>query len=167
MSSSDPIMDFLPSHERKKLKRMMSPEAYEKLRERVKGPEDLAREMARSERLAELRFESETKQETREALKKQAEKDVSEGGAESVFELADASPEATVAVEQGRYVLQVSSHPSTHQDALVGIPEGTVQEKLPVKPAVADRYLGQMLGAAPASHPKNPHTGHGHGHRRS
>ncbi len=158
-------MDFLPSHERQKLKRMMSPEAYEKLRERVKGPEDLAREMARSERLAELRFEFETKPETREALRKQAEKDVREGGAEAVFDLEGASPEAKAAVEAGKYVLQVSSHPSTHQDALVGVAEGTVQEKLPVKPAITDRYLGQLLGAAPAAHVQKGRA-RGHGRKR-
>ncbi len=144
---SDNFLDHLPSHERQKLKKMMSPEAYEKLRERVKGPEDLAKEMRQSERLAEARFEMATRTEAHEQLRSHIERDRKEQGSESVFEMQDASPDAKKALEQGKYTVAVSSHPTTHQDALVAIPEGNVAEKIPVKTTMSDKYVSGLLSS--------------------
>jgi hypothetical protein len=142
---SDNFMDHIPSHEREKIrKRMRSPEAYEKLREKVKGPEDLEKEMARSEKLAELNFALESEPKTHEALKKQVEKDIAEQGAEKVLE-GKMSADAQKSFEKGRFIVQVSAHPKTHQDALVAVPEGNVQEKLPIKPSFSDKYAAQFL----------------------
>lgn len=138
-------MDHLPGHEREKIrKRLRSPEAYEKLREKVKGPEDLERELERSEKMAEVNFALESEPKAKESLKAQVEKDLSEQGIEQVLEDAP-SAEAKKSLEQGKFIVQVSSHPNTHQDALVVIPEGNVQEKLPIKPQFSDRYMGQVL----------------------
>lgn len=144
---SDSFLDHIPSQEREKIrKRMRSPEAYEKLREKVKGPEDLEREMDRSEKLAELNFAMESEPTTHDAVKKQIEKDLAEQGSEALLETSpDADTKASL--EQGKFIVQVSSHPSTHEDALVVIPEGNVQEKLPIKMQFSDRYVGQFLGS--------------------
>lgn len=124
---------------------MMSPAAYEKLRERVKGPEDLEREMEKSAGLAELRLEMETMPEVGEQLRQSIDADVREQGSEQVFDLQLATPNAQKALEQGKFTLAVSSHPVTHEDALVALSEGAVQEKLPVKPAFAEKYVGNIV----------------------
>ena len=145
---SDSWLNHLPSHEREKIrKRLRSPEEYERLREKVKGPEDLEKEMRKSEQLAELNFAMESEPKVKEALKKQVEKDMKEQGIESILE-SHMSPEAKNAIEQGKFILQVSSHPQTHQDALVAIPEGNVQEKIPVKPQLSDKYVAQLFQSA-------------------
>ncbi len=145
---SDSFLDNLPSNERRKLKQMMSPEAYERLREKVKGPEDLEKELKRGEQLAELSFELQTDEKLRERLKGQCEKDVREQGIEAVMDVQKLSPELKKALQQGKFMLAVSSHPSTHDDQLVAVPEGNVQEKIPLKPAFSDRYVAQFLQSA-------------------
>lgn len=125
----------------------MSPEAYERLREKVKGPEDLAKELKRGEQLAELSFELQTDEQLRERLKGQAEKDIRVYGPEHVFDV-QLSPESKKALEQGKFLLAVASHPSTHDDQLVAVPEGNVQEKIPLKMTFSDRYVAQFLQSA-------------------
>lgn len=143
--SDSSFMDHIPSHEREKIrKRLRSPEAYEKLRDTVKGPEDLEREMARSEKLAELNFAMESEPKTHDAVKKQVEKDIAEQGVEKVLE-HHPPVDAKKSLEQGKFIVQVSAHPKTHQDALVVVPEGNIQEKLPIKPSFSDRYVSQFL----------------------
>ncbi|NOS68261.1 MAG: hypothetical protein HOO67_07970 [Candidatus Peribacteraceae bacterium] len=145
---SDSFLDNLPSTERRKLKKMMSPEAYERLREKVKGPEDLAKELKRGEQLAELSFELQTDEKLRERLKGQADKDFREYGVERVVDAQSISPESKKALEQGKFLLAVSSHPLTHDDQLVAVPEGNVHEKIPLKMSFSDRYVAQFLQSA-------------------
>lgn len=123
---------------------MRSPEAYAALREKVKGPEDLEREMDQNEKMAELRFAMESEPALKEALKIQVEKDLQEQGIEAVME-HHPSPEAKKALEQGKFHLSVSSHPKTHVDQLVAVPEGTVQEKLPIKISLCNQYSTQFV----------------------
>ncbi len=145
----DPWLDHLPSHEREKIrKKMRSPEAYEKLRERVRGPEDLEREMRRNEQVAEFRFALESDPALRQSLKSEVQREWREQGMEAVVDAGKLSPEQRRALEKGNFTLTISAHPSTHQDQLMVLPEGAVQEKLPLKPAVSDRYIGQFLGQA-------------------
>ena len=120
---------------------MMSPEAYEALREKVRthGPEAIQEEMKKSERMAELNFALESEPKLHESLKKQVEKDLAEKGIEHVLEKSP-SDEAKKSIEHGKFIVQVSAHPSSHHDALVVIPEGNVQEKLPIKPSMAEHY---------------------------
>ena len=126
---------------------MMSPEAYERLREKVKGPKDLERELKRGEQMAELSFELQTNEQLRERLKGQAEKDIREYGVERVID-ATPSPDAKKSLEQGKFLLAVSSNPLTHDDQLVAVPEGNVQEKIPLKMTFSDRYVAQFLQSA-------------------
>lgn len=154
--SSDSFLDNLPSTERRKLRQMMSPEAYERLREKVKGPEDLEKELKRGEQLAELSFELQTDERLREQLKTQAQEDLKTHGMEQVFDLRSMSPDARKALEQGKFMLAVSSHPSTHDDQLVAVPEGNVQEKIPLKPAFSDRYVAQFTAKRKANTPRPP-----------
>ncbi len=140
-------MDRLPSQEKERIrKRMRSPEAYERLREKVKGPEDLEQEMQKSEQLAEVHFALETHPEAQEKLKSAIEKDISEQGIERILESDQLSPEAKKQIEAGKFTVAVSSHPSTHEDAMVLMPEGTIQEKIPVKTSFSEQYSGQILG---------------------
>ena len=139
-------LDNVSSNERMKIrKRMRSPEAYEKLRESVKGPEDLEKEMKRSEALAELHFALESEKPMHDALKSQVEKDMKEQGIDGVIDSSKLSLEARKNLEQGKFTLTVSSHPQTHQDTLTAVPEGNVQEKIPLKQTFNDRYVGQFL----------------------
>lgn len=139
-------MDHLPSHERERIrKRMRSPEAYEALRERVKGPENLEKEMKRSEQMAELNFTLESEPQIKDRLKSQIEKDVREQGIDAVMESEKIPTDIKKIIEQGKFNVAVSSNPSTHDDALVVVPEGNVQEKIPVKVSFSDRYSAQFL----------------------
>lgn len=141
----DSWINSIPSHERERIRmRMRSPEAYEKLREKVKGPEDLEKELKRNEAMAELHFGFETEPRLHDALKNQVEKDLREQGIEGVLDLQNVSAESKKAIESGKFTLTISSHPTTHHDALAVIPEGNVQEKIPVKPVFTDRYLGAL-----------------------
>ena len=142
---SDSYLDHLPSGVREKIrKRMRSPEAYEALREKVKGPEDLEREMERNEKMAELRFALESEPHLKTALKDQVEKDMKEQGIESLLDAPDASTEALKALAEGKFQVAVSSHPQTHEDTVVVMPEGKIAEKLPLKKAFNDRYMHQF-----------------------
>jgi hypothetical protein len=142
---SDSYLDHIPSAEREKIrKRMRSPEAYEKLREKVKGPEDLEREMDRNEKMAELSFALESEPKTHDALKKSVENDLASLGIEAVLEQAP-SPEAKNNLERGKFKLTVSAHPSTHQDHLMVVSEGNVQEKIPVKTSFSEKYVTSLL----------------------
>lgn len=145
---SDSFLDHLPSYERRRLKRMMSPEAYERLREKVKGPADLERELKRGERMAELSFELQTDGQLRETLRSSLQQDIAAEGIDAVFDARVHDPHVRSALEKGKFSLSVSSHPVTHEDRLVAVPEGNVQEKIPVKPAFSDRYVAQFLQSA-------------------
>ena len=124
---------------------MRSPEAYEALRERVKGPEDLERETRRSEKMAELHFALESEPGIHEKLRAQIERDIAEQGIEQILESDQTSAETIKQLERGKFILKVSSHPKTHEDALVAVPEGNVQEKVPVKVQHSERYVQQFV----------------------
>ncbi len=142
---SDSYLDHLPSRDRERIrKKMRSPEAYEALREKVKGPEDLEREMGRNEKMAELRFTLETEPEAHEMLKNSIETDIREKGAEAVLEAIPSDPDAQKALKEGRFMLHVSPHPVTHVDQLMVMPEGAVRESLPVKPSFTETYAGHL-----------------------
>jgi hypothetical protein len=152
-------LDNIPSTEKQKLRRMMSPEAYERLREKVKGPEDLEREMKRSEQLAELSFEMQTDKATREVIHAHFEKGMKERGIDGVIDSAGVSPEAKKALESGKFKLAVSHHPTTGQDHLVVMAEGNVQEKMPLTTAFSDQIVAQFLqSASPTNALKNLST---------
>ncbi len=142
---SDSYLDHVPSQEREKIRRRMrSPEAYEKLRERVKGPEDLEREMEKNDAMAEMHFALESDPHYHEALKKKVEEALKEKGVENVLEDAVVSKEAKNAIEKGNFSLSVSAHPNSHIDQLVIVPEGNVQEKLPIKPSLSQQFSSQL-----------------------
>ena len=144
---SDSFVDHLPSHEQRRLKRMMSAAAYEKLRERVKGPEDLEKEMQRNDRMAEAKFALESEPKMHETLRNQMEQDIKQQGMEKVLDAKDLSTDTKKALEQGKFRLTVSSHPQTHQDHLMAVPEGTVQEQIPVKVTYSEKYVAQLQQA--------------------
>lgn len=142
---SDPSMDFMPSSpERRKLKKRMSPAAYEKLRESVKGPEQMERELKKAEQLAELHFALESDEKLQEKAKDILAKAIREQGIEAVVDVENLSPEQKKSLEQGKIKIAVSSYPSTHRDQIVAVPEGKVQEKIPLKQSFSDSYTGQL-----------------------
>jgi len=141
---SDSWLDGIPSHEREKIRRRLrSPEEYEKLRDKVKGPEDLEKEMEKNEAMAELRFALETEPAIHDALKTKIESDIREQGIENIVEKLDAV-DAQKQIEQGKFRVTVSAHPTSHHDQLSVMPEGTVQEKIPLKTQISDQYIGQF-----------------------
>lgn len=129
---------------------MRSPEAYEALREKVKGPKDLEHEMRRSEQMAELRFAIESEPDVAAALQSQIAEDIREHGVEAVVDAPGRSAEQTIALEQGNFSVRVDAHPQTHEDVLVALPEGNVREKIPVQPVYSDKYVGQFVRQADA-----------------
>ncbi|MBM3227625.1 hypothetical protein FJZ27_02035 [Candidatus Peribacteria bacterium] len=142
---SDSFLDHLPSHEREKIrKRIRSPEEYERLRDKVKGPEDLEREMKKSEQMAEVKFRMETEPEFTERLHHRIMEDLDQRGLQAVLE-GDISGDATRALENGNFTVNVEAHPQTQEDALVVIPEGNVQDRMPVKPSQSEHYIQSLL----------------------
>lgn len=145
---SDSFLDHLPSHEREKIrKRMRSPEEYERLRDKVKGPEDLEREMKKSEQMAEANFRLETEPEAAERLQNSIAEDMKERGVEGMLEDANVSDSVRLALEQGRFTVSIEAHPQTNEDALVVIPEGNVQDRMPVKQSQSEAYIQSLLSA--------------------
>lgn len=135
------FLDRLPSHEQEKIrKRLRSPEAYERLRENVKGPEDLKREMEHSERLAELHLSIEGDPAAKERLRARIQEDLREQGMDELLETASLSPEAKQALERGTFDVAVDAHPVTREDALLLLPEGVIQEKIPIKRSFSEQY---------------------------
>lgn len=143
---SNGFLDNLPSQEREKIrKRLRSPEAYERLREKVKGPEDLAEEMDRSEKLAELHFSMESDPRMRESVKNAVVEDAQTNGLEQMLDAQPSSPDVLRALREGRFTVAVAAHPETQEDTLVLVPEGNVQEKIPLTQNMSERYAGQFL----------------------
>ena len=139
-------LDTLPSGDREKLRRRLrSPEAYEALREKVKGPEDLANELKKAEQMAELHFTLVVEPGVREALRLQVQEDIGEKGIDAVLDAVSLSQEGRGRIQQGQFDVRVDAHPQTQEDALVAVPEGNVQEKVPGKTSFSDRYVGQFL----------------------
>ena len=142
---ADSFLDNLPNSERQKLlKRMRSPEAYEKLRESVKGPEDLERELEKMDVMAEMHFALESDPRAQESLKKTVEKAM-EQGIESVLDDPSVSPEAKKSLEAGKFKLTVSTHPKTHYDQVMVVPEGNMQEKIPVNQKLNDQLVTSFV----------------------
>lgn len=144
---SDAFLDRIPGPEREKIrKKMRSPEAYERLRESVKGPEDLQRKMDKAEKLAELSFALETEPRTREKVKTSIEKDLNERGIDAVVDGHENLPHgvATMLLE-GKFSVAVSAHPTTHEDVIAIAPEGNVHEKIPLKQTISDAYAEAAL----------------------
>src|SRR3989339_770818 len=140
-------LDLLPNNERQKIKnRMRSPEAYEKLRDRVKGPEDLEREMERGERMAELHFALESEPEVRDRLREKIKEDIREQGIDAVLEHVP-DDDIKQMIEAGTFDVAVDEHPETSDDVIMLIPEGNVQEKIPVKTSLQEQYaIGLISG---------------------
>jgi hypothetical protein len=139
-------LDHLPSQEREKIrKRLRSPEAYERLRESVKGPEDLEREMEKSERMAEVHLSIESDPGKKESLKSMIDNDIREQGIEHVLEKTDLTDEMQKQIESGNFTVSIESHPQTQEDAMIIVPEGNVQEKIPVQQSLGETYASQLL----------------------
>lgn len=137
-------LDILPSSERARVrKKLRSPAAYEKLRQSVKGPEQIEAEMQKNEALAELRFALETEPVVQEKLKQQVEEDVGEQGLEAIFEVSGASPEALQKLQNGAFEIQVEA-PENDQEQIVALPEGLVSEKIPFQPRYSEKFTGSL-----------------------
>lgn len=144
---SDAFMDHMPSREREKIrKKMRTPEAYERLREKVKGPEDLEQEMEKSEKMAELSFALETDPHMQEKMKTDIERDIKEKGIDAVLDLQHDLPDSIrQSINEGKFSLAVSSHPTTHDDTMMILPEGNITERIPVNVQISNAYAHQAL----------------------
>ena len=124
---------------------MRSPAEYEKLREKVKGPEELAEEMDRNEALAEAKFALETEPRIQEALRQEIEQDLSEQGLDMLLESAgDLSPDLKAALEAGNFSVTIESMDDGHDQVALS-PEGNISEKIPLKPVFTEKYTGGLL----------------------
>tara|TARA_B100001971_G_scaffold209190_1_gene232335 strand:- start:881 stop:1306 length:426 start_codon:yes stop_codon:yes gene_type:complete len=119
----------------KRAKKKMSPAAYEKLRERVKGPEDLEKELGQMEHLANLKFNMESEPHVKEKLKEKIKEDIDAKGMDEVL---------AGNLEEGDFDVSIEENPDTHEDQLVVAPEGNVSEKIVIKPAYSEQYIAQF-----------------------
>ncbi len=126
---------------------MRSPEAYERLRDNVKGPEDLEKEMRKAEQLAEFHFALEAEPQAQGMVYERMREDIGTHGIDAVLDAEEAPPSVRAAMQQGNFSVAVEPHPATHEDAVHALPEGNVQERLPVKTSFSDRYIAQVLSA--------------------
>lgn len=139
-------LDQLPSGEQQKVRARfrMSPAAYEKMRERVKGPEDLKEEQEWNEEMAQLKFTLETEKPVKDALKEQIISDIENGGIESITEDTNLSPETEKQIEQGQFEITVDSVTEDSNDQLVIVPEGNVGEKIPIRFSLTQSYMSEI-----------------------
>lgn len=139
-------LDMLPSSERQKIreKYKMSAAAYEKLREKVKGPEEMQQELNHNELMAQLRFDLETEPGMKDALKQQIENDMEQGGIEAVLKNPDLPSELRQQLERGEFEVTVESPTESEPDQIVLAPEGNVSEKFPISSSLSDSYLSQL-----------------------
>jgi len=147
---SDSWLDNIPSSERQRLKERfhLSEAQYEKLREKVKGPEDLKEEMKRNELLAELKFAMDAEPVLSQALRKQVQEDVRVHGLPAVLSSLHLSNGVRGAIEKGKFTIAVHPDAKTHVDQLAVVPEGKVAEALPITQKFSEQYLGQFKKAA-------------------
>jgi predicted component of viral defense system (DUF524 family) len=122
----------------------MSAHAYEKLRQKVVGPERAKQEMKLNEAMAQLQFGLETEPEMKEAFKEQIEKDIAEQGIEAVLELSEIPADLQSQIESGAFDVGISSPSDDAPDQIVLTPEGNVGEKIPMKRTLTESYLSQL-----------------------
>jgi len=139
-------LDKLPSGEKQKIRERfrMSPAAYEKMRESVKGPEDLEKEQAWNEAMAQLKFTLETEPEAQKALAEQISSDIEEGGIESVLENSDISTEIQSSIESGNFEVTIDAPSEDAHDQIVLVPEGNISEKIPIRFSLSETYVSQL-----------------------
>jgi len=147
---SDSWLDRIPTNERQRIREKLhlSDVEYAQLRENVKGPEDLKREMERNELLAELKLGMELEPKLAEALRAQVQEDMRQHGLPSVLNASHLSSDLTQAMEKGDFAISVEADPQTNVDQLVLVPEGKVAEAVPVSQQFSEQYLGQFKKAA-------------------
>jgi len=146
---SDSWLDRIPSVERQRIREKLhlSEAEYARLREDVKGPEDLRREMERNELLAELKLGMELEPKLAEALRAQVQEDIRLSGLPSVLQSPHLSDSLAQALEKGDFTISVAPD-SRHVDQIVLVPEGKVAEAVPVSQKFSEQYLGQLKKAA-------------------
>ena len=137
---SDSWLDKLPgsAKQKKRAKYKMSAHAYEKLRQKVVGPEKARQEMEWNEAMAQLQFGLETEPQMKEAFKEQIEKDIAEQGIEAVLELSEIPADLKAQIESGGFDVSIIN------DQIVLNPEGNIGEKIPMRKAVTESYLSQL-----------------------
>jgi len=143
---SDAWLDKLPgtAKQKERMKYKMSARAYEKLRQKVVGPEKAKEEMKWNEAMAQLKFGLETEPEFKEALKHQIEKDIAQQGIEAVLELSDIPADLKKQLESGAFDINVVSVAEDVPDQIVLTPEGNIGEKIPMKKALMESYVSQL-----------------------
>jgi len=147
---SDSWLDRIPSNERQRIREKLhlSEAEYARLRENVKGPEDLRREMERNELLAELKLGMELEPKLSEALRAQVQEDIKLHGMPSVLERSSLAADVEQALTKGDFTISIAPDAQTHVDQFVLVPEGKVAEAVPVSQQFSEQYLGQFKKAA-------------------
>jgi hypothetical protein len=131
---SDSWLERLPTHERQRLIERFTEVDPERRKKFVVGPERMKQMLQENEVMANLKFALETEPKLREALRSQMQEDIAEHGFLAVLgqEL------------KGDFDVKVAEHPQTHDDQIVAVPEGNVQESIPLQPTFNEQYLSQF-----------------------
>jgi hypothetical protein len=143
-------MDHLPSREREKIrKRMRSPEEYERLREKVKGPEDLEREMEKNSEFAEAKLHLESDPKAQEKARDVVRAFVKQKGIDAALNTSSANAEKLL---QGKFDVIVTEH--EHQPTLSvrsengasgeEAPSGNITETLQLRTTLSKQVLSSF-----------------------
>ncbi len=150
--SPDSFLDHLPSQEREKIrKRMRSPEAYERLRDSVKGPEDLEREMKRNAESADISFALEADRHFQEQAKEKVQSAVQEQGIEAFL---NAPADILNAISKGNFEVRMD-HTKKEPTLVVAMknvqnksggeaPMGNIQEVFPLKTSLQQSIISSL-----------------------
>ena len=143
---SDAWLDKLPgtAKQKERMKYKMSARAYEKLRQKVVGPEKAKEAMKWNEAMAQLKFGLETEPEFKEALKQQIEKDMAEQGIEAVLDMSEVPANLKQQLESGDFDVSIVSPSEDVPDQLVLTPEGNIGEAIPVSKTLMESYISQL-----------------------
>jgi hypothetical protein len=145
----EPSMDFVGGMERERRMRKRVRSLPEITRDREKVKESLklgehAKEQG--EAVAEVILAMETDPKAKEQVKKHISDSIRNTGIAEVF-TGDVSPDQKQKLEQGKFNVTHSSDPNTHHDQLAAVPEGNVQEKIAVKPALVQQIASGLKKA--------------------
>ena len=136
-------LDILPSHERQKLReKLRSPKEYAKSRESIPNLQEIDEQVERAKALAELKLALELEPRLEEELRKNIERDLQEQGSEALLQSA---PENISFLQEENFHIDIVEDPNTKQDTIALLPEGNPGEKVPLKPAISDRYAMEFL----------------------
>ncbi len=151
---TDPSMDFLPGHEKRKFesekKYISQAEMERRLKKAKERRESREKKVENASEFADIAFALESEPKARESAKKSIQEAFREKGIDAVID-GKVDKQAKSALEKGQFdvmVTEVDHQPrlavkpsSGEQSGSLDAPSGNVAEKLPVKPSFQESFV--------------------------